>query len=209
MPFDTVLLVRRLARTNALAFAGTFGMLCGIALALATVILVGRGGAHPGATLGLLRHYFPGYEVSWFGALTGFLWASLAGFALGYPWARIYYRGVLRQIAARRKAVTPGTPLETIVRLDIPHFAADCGLALGTLLMIAPLGLIATHEPGRPLGPHLALLAHYLPGYGVSFAGALIGFGWGTLLGALAFGVVGWLYNGMVCRRHSYEGVWQ
>ena len=61
---------------------------------------------------------------------------------------------------------------------------------------------------GTNVGQHLSLLRNYLPGYSVSWTGALVGSVYGVLIG----GSVGWLtariYNRIVDARHSdrYHG---
>jgi hypothetical protein len=81
-------IVRLRARVMALVFAwvgacGLFG---------ATAWLLVRGGPNVGKHLGLLRSYFPGYSVTWPGALLGFLYGALAGGLLGWTIASIYNR---------------------------------------------------------------------------------------------------------------------
>jgi hypothetical protein len=53
---------------------------------------------------------------------------------------------------------------------------------------------------GPVVGPHLSLLASYLPGYRVTFAGSLIGFLYGTVIGYCAGRLIGSLYNKLVHR---------
>lgn len=65
--------------------------------------------------------------------------------------------------------------------------AAGIFSGAGLLLLTAILLLKAT--PGQPVGPHLALLSNYLPGFEVSWRGAVIGLGYGMLLG-FVFGLV-------------------
>ena len=69
-----------------------FGLLCGLALFFATVLLLVRGGSNVGAHLSLLRVYFPGYSVTWLGSLIGFVYAFVGGYALGRTVAAIYNR---------------------------------------------------------------------------------------------------------------------
>ena len=73
--------------------------------------------------------------------------------------------------------------------------------ALGVLLgLLAGAGLfLATNflvlKGGAIVGPHLALLAQFFPGYRVTFLGSLIGFGYAFCVG-FAIGVVfALLYN--------------
>ena len=68
------------------------GFLLGVALFLATAVLVLKGGPNPGPHLGLLRIYFPGYSVTWIGAIIGFVYAFVVGYAIGRTIAIIYNR---------------------------------------------------------------------------------------------------------------------
>jgi hypothetical protein len=64
---------------NAKVFGLTLGIVCGLALFLATNWLVIKGGEPVGPHLALLSQYFIGYRVSFLGSFVGFLY----GFALG------------------------------------------------------------------------------------------------------------------------------
>jgi hypothetical protein len=68
------------------------GLLFGVGLFLATMVLVVKGGAHPGPHLDLLRIYFPGYSVTVIGAAIGFVYAFVGGYAVGRTVATIYNR---------------------------------------------------------------------------------------------------------------------
>jgi hypothetical protein len=74
---------RAVLKLNAQAWGVSFGLLLGIGLFLATVILVLKGGPDMGQHLALLRVYLPGYRVSWAGAFLGFIYAFVIGYALG------------------------------------------------------------------------------------------------------------------------------
>ena len=74
-----------LLRLNARAWGISTGLLLGGGLFLATVFLVIRGGPNLGQHLSMLRVFFPGYSVTWLGALVGFIY----GFVLGYGFGRI------------------------------------------------------------------------------------------------------------------------
>jgi uncharacterized MAPEG superfamily protein len=77
-------------RTGIVAVAmGTMG---GLVLFLATAWLLIRDGANVGATLGLLSNYFPGYSVTWPGAILGFAYGALTGTLAGGALAWIYNR---------------------------------------------------------------------------------------------------------------------
>jgi hypothetical protein len=84
---------------------------------------------------------------------------------------------------------------ELIVRAAFARFDfVALAVAMGS---VAALGLWAATAillakgapPGVEVGPHLALLANFLPGYSVSWGGAAVGVFYGFLLGA-ALGVL-------------------
>jgi len=80
-------------RTRIVALAmGTMG---GLVLFLATAWLLIRDGENVGATLGLLSNYFPGYSVTWPGAILGFAYGALTGALAGGAVAWIYNRVAL------------------------------------------------------------------------------------------------------------------
>ena len=64
---------------NAKVFGLTLGIVCGLALFLATNWLVIKGGDPVGPHLSLLGQYFIGYRVSFLGSFIGFAY----GFAVG------------------------------------------------------------------------------------------------------------------------------
>lgn len=84
---------RAVLRLNAQAWGVTFGLLFGLGLFVATILLVLKGGENVGAHLGLLANYFPGYRVTTGGAFLGFVYS----FVLGYIFGRlvgVVYNGV-------------------------------------------------------------------------------------------------------------------
>ncbi len=72
-----------LLRLNARAWGIALGLLFGLALFLATALLVMKGGPTVGAHLGLLGEYLPGYRVTWPGAFIGFVYLFVVGYAVG------------------------------------------------------------------------------------------------------------------------------
>lgn len=89
--------------------------------------------------------------------------------------------------------------LATPARLNARAWGVAVGLLCGFGLLIATDVLVL--KGGRVVGPHLALLGAYLPGYRVTFAGSLIGFGYGALIGYCAGSLFGSVYNLLV--RHD------
>lgn len=78
---------------NAKVLGLTLGLVCGLALFLATNWLVIKGGEPVGPHLALLSQYFIGYRVSFLGSLVGFLYAfavgTLCGSFIGWIYNRI------------------------------------------------------------------------------------------------------------------------
>ena len=84
------LILRSIARLRAGVLAIVCGGLGGVALLVATVWLLMRGGETVGEHLGLLGQYFPGYSVTWPGAFIGLVWGFLAGALIGWTTGWIY-----------------------------------------------------------------------------------------------------------------------
>ena len=72
-----------LLRLNARAWGIALGLLFGLALFLATALLVMKGGPNVGPHLGLIGEYLPGYRVTWPGAFIGFVYLFVIGYAVG------------------------------------------------------------------------------------------------------------------------------
>jgi hypothetical protein len=78
------------------------GVVCGLALMLATLMLFLKGGPNPGTHLVLLQQYFPGYRVTLGGAALGLLYGGVSGFLFGWTFALLRnivmftYVGLLR-----------------------------------------------------------------------------------------------------------------
>ena len=83
---------RAIRRLNAQAWGVSFGVLFGLTLFLATIILVVKGGENVGQHLQLLAVYFPGYRVTTAGAFVGFIYAFVVGYAFGKLVGFIYNR---------------------------------------------------------------------------------------------------------------------
>ena len=83
------LLVYAFARLHPLALGIALGTVTAASLFLATAVLLVRAAIWPphdenvGPLLGLLSNYFPGYAVSWPGALVGLAYGFVLGFGLG------------------------------------------------------------------------------------------------------------------------------
>jgi len=83
-----------IARLRAAVMSVVFGLSGGTLLFILTIWLVLRGPApghtEVGPTLGLLRNYFPGYEVTVLGSFIGFFYGALTGGLVGWLIAFIY-----------------------------------------------------------------------------------------------------------------------
>ena len=81
-------------------------------------------------------------------------------------------------------------------RLDVAAFAtasgAVCAFALFTLTLLI---FFKGAPPGIPVGPHLGLLAAYMPGFTVSVPGAAIGAAYAAAIGAFGGLVLAALWN--------------
>lgn len=84
-PTDDEALDTAIRKLNARAWGIAVGLLFGLGLFLATIILVIKGGPNVGAHLQLLSNYFPGYRVTTLGSFVGFVY----GFVLGYGTGRV------------------------------------------------------------------------------------------------------------------------
>lgn len=83
-----------------------------------------------------------------------------------------------------------------VLRLDAMAQAISAGVLLGLGVFVATNWLVL--KGGDVVGPNLALLAQFCPGYRVTFLGSLIGFAYGLFYGGLAGYAVGTLYNRVI-----------
>jgi hypothetical protein len=86
-----------------------------------------------------------------------------------------------------------------VARLRASIMAVTFGMAGGTTLIVATVWLLI--RGGNPVGPHLALLNIFFPGYSVTWLGAPIGFFYGALVGAAAGWILARVYNAIADRR--------
>jgi hypothetical protein len=91
-PAEEQALRNSIMKANEQGWGIAFGLLLGVGLFLATLVLVVKGGQNPGRHLGLLRIYFPGYSITGIGSIVGFVYAFVAGYAIGRTIATIYNR---------------------------------------------------------------------------------------------------------------------
>ena len=72
----------------------------------------------------------------------------------------------------------------SFARFDIRALATATGLTLGALIWLASAALLLKASGSTAeVGQHLALLAHFFPGYHVTWVGSVIGFAYGFVLG--------------------------
>jgi hypothetical protein len=84
----------------------------------------------------------------------------------------------------------------TFARIDILALAIAAGVVGAFVLFLATAWLLVRGAPpGVEVGPHLALLAHFLPGYRVSWGGSAVGFIYGFLIASCAGALVGVFWN--------------
>jgi hypothetical protein len=83
---------RAFERTSEQGWGLALGFLASLALFVATIILVSRGGPDMGQHLGLLSVYLPGYSVSWTGAFIGAAYMFFFGYGAGRTIATLYNR---------------------------------------------------------------------------------------------------------------------
>lgn len=74
---------REMLRLNSKAWGIATGLLGGLSIFIATMVLVLKGGENVGQHLSLLAVYLPGYRVTVFGAFLGFVYLFVIGYALG------------------------------------------------------------------------------------------------------------------------------
>jgi len=67
------------------------------------------------------------------------------------------------------------------------------GVVCGAVLFVMTAWLL--FKGGAVVGPRLALLGQFLPGYTVTWAGSLIGLLYGLLIGFIIGAGASWLYN--------------
>ena len=81
-------------------------------------------------------------------------------------------------------------------RLDVTAFAAANAAMAALALFVVTAALVAKGAPpGVPIGPHLAALAAWFPGYTVTYAGAFVGAAYAAAVGAVAGAIVAALWT--------------
>jgi NhaP-type Na+/H+ or K+/H+ antiporter len=91
-PGDERLVKKVLVRMTEQAWGIAFGLVMGLGLFLATIILMSKGGERVGPHLSTLHVYLPGYSVSYLGSLIGFVYMFVIGYAIGRSVVVLYNR---------------------------------------------------------------------------------------------------------------------
>jgi len=170
-----------LVRVNGRAWGIASGLLLGGGLFAATNFLVLKGGADVGQHLGHLATVFPGYDVTFWGSVIGFVYMFVIGYGLG------------RLLAPKRPLEREQLGQHRHVRLN----GGAWGLTLGGLLALVLLGgtNVLVVRGGEDVGALLKHLAIYLPGFEVTVFGSLIGAAYVFVLGWLIGKSIGGIYN--------------
>jgi protoporphyrinogen oxidase len=72
------------ARYDPVALGSAMGVIAGLGLFFATIVLVLQGGSVVGPNLSLLGNYLVGFQATWTGAFIGLAEAGVAGFGIGW-----------------------------------------------------------------------------------------------------------------------------
>jgi hypothetical protein len=96
-----------------------------------------------------------------------------------------------------RRGGSPTLPA-ALLRVNARLWGITFGLVAGMVLFVATNFLIL--RGGGTVGPHLALLGVFLPGYRVTFIGSLIGFVYLFVIGYALGRLVGTVYNAAASR---------
>jgi hypothetical protein len=101
---------------------------------------------------------------------------------------------------SRQSSVTPSVPpaavTESIARLNARAWGIAFALLAGLGLLLATWLLVL--EGGAVVGPHLALLGNFFPGYTVSWGGGVVGFVYAFVVGYAVGRLIGTVYNRLV-----------
>jgi hypothetical protein len=80
-------------------------------------------------------------------------------------------------------------------------FAITCG----TVFFLVTIWLVVRGptDGQTTVGPHLALLNHYFPGYEVTVLGSFVGLFYGALAGAVIGWIIAFVYNAVADKRQT------
>ena len=91
--------------------------------------------------------------------------------------------------------MTRDEELNTLLRLNARAWGIAVGLLFGLAIFLATIVLVM--KGGKTVGPHLALLGQYLPGYRVTLLGAFVGFVYLFVIGYGVGRIIGAVYNAL------------
>ena len=94
-----------------------------------------------------------------------------------------------------RSKMTRDEELNTLLRLNARAWGIAVGLLFGLGIFLATMALVM--KGGKTVGPHLALLGQYLPGYSVTWLGAFLGFVYLFVIGYGVGRIIGAVYNAL------------
>jgi hypothetical protein len=92
-------IIEAFARLDSTALGMALGTVSGLAVFLATIVLLLKGGAVVGPKLALLGQFFFGYTVTLKGAFIGLVYGFVSGFILG--WLIGFFRNSLVSVYLR------------------------------------------------------------------------------------------------------------
>jgi hypothetical protein len=169
-------LLKAAIRFNALMLGVTAGTLAAVIIYFATHASMAKWGSESGNYLGLLAIFFPGYSVSSSGAWVGAFWAFVYGGSCSALSYRLYGRVLGTRIADILLSTVPTeNPVLKPSVLRLHGFSL--GLAIGAIaalcLFFSTTWLVVRGTADESV--HAALFSNYIPGYSVSYGGALLG----------------------------------
>lgn len=202
--FNTALL-RSVVKINTIMLVLVFGLIGGAGLFAATYLSLLRGLPNPGHYLNLLGVFLPGYQVSHAGAWVGLFWGALVGGLLAAFIYRIYARTIPERA---RELMQQGDSGDNILGLTLRFDGHALGLALAA---VVAAGLVVTTNLLVLRGTaaesvHAILLVNYLPGYGISLSGSLIGAAQLFIITYVLSRFFSWIYNTTVSYRSKSSG---
>ena len=193
-------LLRAAIKLNTRLLALVFGCAGGLFLFLATFMSLYRGLPQPGQFLNLLGIFLPGYSVSHAGAWAGLFWGAAIGAVVAVIFYRIYARSIESQV---HKHLYEDRDKRDLLGITLRLDGNYLGLALGAIvaggLLVTTNWLVLRGTAEHSM--NAVLLAHFLPGYTVTFAGSLVG---ALELFAAVYLVCllfSWLYNSIATLR--------
>jgi hypothetical protein len=83
-----------------------------------------------------------------------------------------------------------------VARIHTGVLVLVCAIMAGMGLFTITAWLVI--KGGHRVGPHLALLSQFFPGYSVTWAGSFVGLLYGMIVGGIGGWLIGAVYNGVV-----------